>query len=409
MSFIKSIEVENFYSIKNKINVDFEASDYAIENHSERLLRYENKYFSQLNAFYGANASGKSSLLRAIATIATVMTNTSETSFPKSFKNKFNTPKKISKIKVNFVLSIDDTFQEYQYILTFSSLNYLNNAIDNEELYLCNKRRETLINRKKRIVKNVGENVTTGVFNKLNNKKSLIEEFYKFDETRIIEKIHDCFNYIALTSNITNAYTTDITPTDNIEKVLNIFLATQEDKSLLSDFLIRFSTSIGLDIEEITPNYIETENGEMKFDGLLIKHSINTKKDLEFLLESDGTMSLMNMLMNIFLSHISKSPLIIDEVDSILHPMLVPIINKLIIDNNIQIIYTTHNVYNMQFLYSDEITLIEKDKKHITTINPLKNNPDIDPTDNILSLYEEGYLGGIPNFNEISTEILIYD
>ena len=60
----------------------------------------------------------------------------------------------------------------------------------------------------------------------------------------------------------------------------------------------------------------------------------------------------------------------------------------------------------MQFLQNDEIFLIEKDSNHKTTIKAVKNNPDIKGYKNLLTLYENGYLGGLPNIKEILTKIL---
>jgi hypothetical protein len=86
--------------------------------------------------------------------------------------------------------------------------------------------------------------------------------------------------------------------------------------------------------------------------------------------------------------------------------MLIPIINNLLIENDIQIIYSTHNIYNMQFLQNDEIFLIEKDSEHKTTINPVKDNKEIKGYKNLLTLYENGYLGGLPDIKEILTKIV---
>lgn len=114
---------------------------------------------------------------------------------------------------------------------------------------------------------------------------------------------------------------------------------------------------------------------------------------------------LMKILLDIYMAKKTFSPLIIDELDSIIHPMLVPIINNLLIENDIQIIYSTHNIYNMKFLQNDEVFLIEKDESHKTTIKPVKDMSDIKGYKNLLTLYENDYLGGIPKVEEIITKI----
>lgn len=63
----------------------------------------------------------------------------------------------------------------------------------------------------------------------------------------------------------------------------------------------------------------------------------------------------------------------------------------------------------MKYLYHDEITIIEKDSEHLTYVKELKKFDNIDFTDNILDLYEEGTFGGIPDINSIYTKINNYE
>lgn len=403
MGFIKKIEIENFYSIKNEISLDFESSGYMTENHKDRVFNFKNENYSILNAIYGANASGKSSILRAIIAVSQVISNSSDEKLPISFKNKFNNKKTLSKINLNFIVNE----REYLYQLTFKSVDFKNIGIRNEILYLIDNDKILLFDRNKKIIKNIEDNIKESIFDKLNDKKSLIYEFYKFDKINDFENILNFFKTIKYVTNITNAYIIETAPSKNrIEKLLEHFI--KEDKIFgLKDFIINFLNSIGLDIENLIPNYKLDDEGNKLFDSLFIKHRISKNKELEFILESDGTMNLVQILINVFLAKLDNSVLIIDEFDSILHPMLVPLLNKLLLDNKIQVIYTTHNIYNMKYLYHDEITIIEKNSEHLTNVKALKKSEKIDFTDNILDLYEEGIFGGIPNINSIYTKINI--
>jgi AAA15 family ATPase/GTPase len=404
MGFIKKIEIENFYSIKNAISLDLESSEYMIKNHSDRVIKSKNENYSILNAIYGANASGKSSILRAIIAVSQVISNSSDERLPISFKNKFNSKKTLSKINLNFIVNE----KEYLYELTFKSVDFKNIGIRNEILYLIDNDKTLLFDRSKKIIKNIENNIKESIFNKLNDKKSLIYEFYKFDKTNEFEIILNFFKIIKYTTNITNAYITETAPSKNrIEKLLEHFM--QEEIFGLKDFIINFLNSIGLDIVNLIPTYKLDDDGNKLFDSLFIKHKISKSKELEFVLESDGTMNLVQILINVFIVKMNKSVLVIDEFDSILHPMLVPLLNKLLLDNKIQVIYTTHNIYNMKYLYHDEITIIEKDSEHLTYVKELKKFDNIDFTDNILDLYEEGTFGGIPDINSIYTKINNYE
>ena len=115
MGFIKKIEIENFYSIKNAISLDLESSEYMIKNHSDRVIKSKNENYSILNAIYGANASGKSSILRAIIAVSQVISNSSDERLPISFKNKFkdyeNKQTKKYDLKLNYFEDSPSMFQ----------------------------------------------------------------------------------------------------------------------------------------------------------------------------------------------------------------------------------------------------------------------------------------------------------
>ena len=259
---------------------------------------------------------------------------------------------------------------------------------------------------------------TSNSFEELKNSIELLPKVLKFFQKIKINKLKindnefeiilNFFKIIKYTTNITNAYITETAPSKNrIEKLLEHFM--QEEIFGLKDFIINFLNSIGLDIVNLIPTYKLDDDGNKLFDSLFIKHKISKSKELEFVLESDGTMNLVQILINVFIVKMNKSVLVIDEFDSILHPMLVPLLNKLLLDNKIQVIYTTHNIYNMKYLYHDEITIIEKDSEHLTYVKELKKFDNIDFTDNILDLYEEGTFGGIPDINSIYTKINNYE
>lgn len=108
---------------------------------------------------------------------------------------------------------------------------------------------------------------------------------------------------------------------------------------------------------------------------------------------------LFSILYDIYYAWKKGSVLVIDELDSILHPMLVPAINILAATNNVQLLYTTHNIYNLKYLYNDEIFLIEKDQKHNTTVRDAKLHPGYE---NFAVLYEENQLGGLPELSNLN-------
>lgn len=406
MAFITSLRIKNFFSIKDEVILDFKASPYNIENNPDRLFEFNGEYYNKVISLYGANASGKTTVLKAITNVSANITNQDDKIFYTSFKNKFSKPKDFSELAITFVLKIDNIFQEFLYKVEFKSNRFENVGIKNEHLFIFKKnKKEKLIDREKKIVKNIDNNITKAIFDNLSDKKSLVEELYKFEDRKTLEEIVKFFVNISVSSNI-GIYNTQLgIDTFRYENIAN-WLTNGFDDKLLQNFYLSFFNSIGLDISKIEAKYKEYDTKEKEFLGIDVFHDINPKEPLEVALESDGTQMLMKILLDIYKAKILGAVLVLDELDSIVHPMLVPIIINLLIENDIQIIYSTHNIYNMQFLQNDEIFLIEKNSEHKTKVEPVKNNSNIKGYENLLTHYENGELGGIPKVEDIFIKIL---
>ena len=143
-------------------------SSYNIEHNKNRLFELNGEYYNKIISFYGANASGKTTILKAIITLARIIKNEQTDNFPTSFKNKFADLDSTSEIEIGFV--VDN--KEYLYTLTFESQRYNNISIKNEELYIV-KDKQTFFNRENKKIQNIDKNIQEVLFDKLSEKKSL--------------------------------------------------------------------------------------------------------------------------------------------------------------------------------------------------------------------------------------------
>jgi len=396
MAFITSLTIKNFFSIKNEVTIDFKASQYNIENNPERLFEFNGEYYNKIISLYGANASGKTTVLKAIIALSTTIMDERSDYFPLYFKNKFSNVNDDSQLSMNFI--IDN--RKFTYIVIFkSNKQYEIIGIKDEKLFLGE---ETLFDRGNQLVTNIDNNIQKGIFNNLSEKKSLLPEFYKFDNTKTLQKIKIFFTPFSFTS-----HPIDIMNTPNITHGdIGEWLDREPFKEEVNDFILSFFKSIGYDIVKIKLDYQEELGKKRELKSIKIFHKIDSDEPLELYLESSGTQNLLKLLIDIYYMKVMGTPLVIDEFDSLIHPILTPIIINLLIKNDIQIIYSTHNIYNMQFLQNDEIFLIEKDANHVTKIKPIKDNKNIKGYENLLTYYENGELGGIPKIEDIITKIL---
>lgn len=116
--------------------------------------------------------------------------------------------------------------------------------------------------------------------------------------------------------------------------------------------------------------------------------------------ESDGTHATLNML-HVLLPALEQGHLVlVDELDRSLHPQLVLALIGLFTDpvanpNGAQLLFTTHDVEVLTTLRRDEVVLVEKDNAGISRLTPLS---DYRPRnrDDLRRSYLEGRYGGVP-------------
>lgn len=409
MNFIKQFKLKNFFSIKDEVVLNLEASEYTKQNHIDRaFVNVDGKFYNKLISIYGANASGKTTLLKAFVVVGAIINNEKSDGIPYSIKNKFAHANSKTEITIDFTVEVNGQAQEFQYELTLdANKSKVNHEISNEILYtIKDGKRSTFFNRKdkKLNIDDIDDKTKEIVFDNIKKTISVFKEFEKFDRTsNTLSTIKNFLGKIPTLTNINSAFfTTFGIKKEDEEKLLSNIL----NDDILENFLVKFLISIGMDIKSIDVDFEFDENNQIKgIKDILIYHNIDNKIPLEYKLESDGTKMLFKILIDVYLAKKYKTVLIIDEFDSVLHSMLVPLLNKLIIDNDVQLFYTTHNIYNMKFLYADEIYIIEKDKEHKTHIIEPKENKKIKGFENFLALYENNYLGGLPSFENIFTKI----
>jgi AAA15 family ATPase/GTPase len=94
---------------------------------------------------------------------------------------------------------------------------------------------------------------------------------------------------------------------------------------------------------------------------------------------------------------------IIDEPDAYLHPLMLKSLitrfsNSRINTGGGQIIFSTHNIYVLDFLKKYEINLVDK-KDAVTQVRRLDTIPGVRNTDNFVKKYFDREYDGLPQFD----------
>ncbi len=430
---IVNFSVQNFGSIKDKQTLSFEADksthleDYYIISAAGglRLLK--------LALIYGANASGKTTILKAMDFLRELVLEPAEKKTdsldfsPFLFDNE--TPKQNSIIYIDFVQN--DIRYNYEVELN-------KNAVSKEELNFFNPNKANVFKRTTDIEKQFTE-ITFGskikkdkTFEKTLESNTLwnntvLGGFLKTNiELKELKEATDWFKEylkpLIYTRTELEGYVTSRINKTEIEKdiVVNILkkadfnisdiLIQTEDKEIPEGFFEFLEKQVKSQEERIK----ELKNkGKFTIDKLEFEHTVkNNKYSLPFELESQGTRRYYGFagLLSLLIKNSIAFP--IDELEASLHPELYVhfLLSFLINSKESQIIATTHNreiLTNKDIFRNDVIWFTDKSETCATELYSLSDfdSSVVRDTSNIFNAYKTGKLGGTPNLGDYYIDI----
>ena len=441
--------VENYRSFKNRTEFSmFPGAPKLKQNH---LIKNNDLSVLKFAAIYGANAAGKSNLIKSITTAKNLIVNGigsigSNEYFklddkmkyhPSSFEFEFIMNKKNYAYGFNIDINKQEFLGEWLYELSREK-EYL---IFERDLINNTFKKKNFIDEKAKLRFEIFNEAISSdkkclLINEMNrNKGKLFEEY---DELRIFNDIYKWFSN-TLEIEDKNLYTPKFEvlcdENNNVIKLLEAFnIGISDYKFVEADdlFIEKAFKKKGIPNEILREvlgdikdkmskedcirnkkKYVICSNNELyrlsildndniKIETVVFEHS--NKKSINFLLEdeSDGTKRIIDLL-KILLSKKEKV-FVIDEIERSLHPNLTYKFIELFLEhkNNSQLIITTHEdrLMDLNLLRRDEIWLAEKDKYGSTKLITMESyQPRFDKR--ILKAYLEGRFGGIPKLKSI--------
>jgi len=431
-----NFSIQNFGSIKDRQTLSFEADKskhleeyYIIETNGLRLLK--------LGLIYGANASGKTTILKALDFLRTLVIKPkmqkTETFDFEPFLFDDNTSQQ------NTVFSIEFIQNEVRYLYEVE-LN--KKAITKEELYSYNPRKSAVFKRttdlQNKFTKiefgsktKISKSATETLENNTLWNNTVLGGFLK---TNIdVEEFLDVLNWFS------GYLKTLVNPQSNLSKEIKKSISENQNKSVLiqilkradfniSDILIKEDIIEVPDIIEFLDNperfYKKKENKDREFQviahgrlstkSIEFEHTVNKKTyTLDIEMESQGTQRYFGLSGIIYILIKDSVLFPIDELESSLHPDLFThfLLSFLTNSKKSQIIATTHNrevLGNRDIFRNDAIWITDKSNKSCAT--ELYSLADFDTsvirdTSNIFNAYKLGKLGGIPNLGDYYIDI----
>ena len=425
---IISFSIENFGSIKDKQELSFEA---------EKTTHLENHYIIQaigglrllkLGLIYGANASGKTTILQALNFLRDLVLEPEEKKTESLDFNPFlfdlKTPKE------NSILSIDFIQNEIRY---YYEVEFTKKAIVKEALYFYNPTKTNVFKRTTDVNKQFAQITFGGKIKKDKTFEKTLESNTLWNNTVLggylktnieLKELKDATDWFSnylrpLISSKTDleSYVTSRIDSTEIRKgdILNILkkadlnisdiLIQKEQRNIPDGFIEFIEKQIKVPSDELN----EFRNrGKMNSINLEFEHTVNNEKyTLPSKLESEGTMRYYGFagILSILINKSVAVP--IDELEASLHPDLYIhfLLSFLMNSKKSQIIATTHNrelLNDKDIFRNDAIWITDKSENSATELYSLSDfdSSIIRDTSNIYNAYKAGKLGGVPNLGD---------
>lgn len=408
--------VKNFLSFKNKVTLSMEKG--IGDENLDNVVSINNLELLKTSTIYGANASGKSNVLKAITCAILMVRNSSL--IPVGGKWNFIKPFLFDEIS-------KEEPSEFEFIFIMNNVKYRyffstdENKVYDEILDAYYTQKPTnIFTRTKTNNYEFSEDKNKLELLAANNTENKL--FLATATTWNYDKTKDAYLWFA---NVIDTY-------DSFNNIMDKDLIDySKDEENLKEFALKLLREADILIKDINVDYEEKEmdntmmdmivpslrrNGEkfkIKNVNIELEHEViddnnmHTYK-LNFTEESSGTRVLFAFAP--FLKRAFESPkvIIVDELERSMHPALVEFIvklfnNKEINKANSQLIFTTHatNLLNLELLRRDQIWFTEKNPENgVSDLYPL-DSFSVRKDENIQKGYINGRYGAIPFIRDI--------
>ncbi len=373
-----SFGFRNFYSFREGAVVSFELDAQA------RKAIGSSAPVSAALCVKGANASGKTHVLKAISFLGYFVTRSfredpdSEIAISPHFENSE---------PIDFFAEFISKGERFYYELSVTK-----NEILTEKISRRRSRLSLLLERKRNKITKC-----TKEWDRLNNillrkNASIIStaKQYGFDE---IESIQNFFEGI-----LTNVTYSGLRTTIFDEYEASEIISKNKD---FSDFVKQFISGCDVGITDITIAKKKEDDGKERYFPAF-HHGEGMEKTITWHTESSGTRALFRELIKYKVTLDLGGILVADEFDIHLHPHILPKILNLFLDEKsnskgAQIIFTTHNSAIMDFMGKYRTYLVQKENNESYAYRLDEIPGEILRNDRPISrLYKDGRIGGIP-------------
>lgn len=411
---VLEIRISNFFSIRDEIVLDFRAANIKSAN----AVALANNIFEQNKAnilktiaIYGANASGKSNIIKAIRFCHAMVfeshlhnENTIYNFQPFKFNGYDNKPS-------NYFIRFESNGLEYEYAISLSRQSILT-----ESLYYYPKGRITKIfTRDERLGKTKKEKYSFGdqikrpmdVAENTSNKTLYISRASQMDREigkEIFNYFHSQFilDYVGFGASAIESLSNQnrqqlveaikIADSDIVD--VKIKVLKKPGKHFKAD-----AKTMTLTVEDVVQDYLQIKT----------YHKTSPSIAFDFLSEeSQGTIKLFFIMLTILDVVKNNKVLLIDEIEDSLHPKIIDyLFNIFRTGEKAQLLCTTHNTrfLDLKKVRKDQIYFANKRFDGSTDLYSLYDYSDFRDTMDLEKAYLQGRFDAVPIVNDSQEKI----
>lgn len=385
VKMVLEIRLSNMFSFRDEVTLDLQAAKIQTKKARElegNLFSVDGEQMLKSVALFGANASGKSNVIKAIRACVNMVRSSHnynvDTWFaisPFKFEDYANKP---SSFYIRFLLN----GVEYEY-----SFSFMHDEIITETLYYYPNGRKSL------------------VFSRDESRGTEKKDIYEFKT--VIKRPFDVAD-------------------NTSKKTLYISRASQMDREIAQKIFLFFCNDIVLDYQVANIDSLDNLFKERKEQMLEVLrtadsdiidfkiqnnaittfHRTNPSVAFDFETEeSEGTKTLFRMMVRMIgIIHEGKM-LLVDEIDNSLHTQLVEfVIGMFNHSDHAQLIYTTHNTHllNTDFQRRDQVYFVNKREDGSSDLYSLFDFKDFRDTLDMEKAYLQGRFDAIPYISTLT-------
>jgi len=423
---ILEFSVTNTFSIQEKQTISFEAVQYkGSEDLAAHCIECGNKKILKLACIYGANASGKTNMLGALCFYMQFMLR----SFTQTTHDE-----NINVIPFQFTNDVKQTTSEFELIVYMKERETNKYIRYNYELKLTREKvlyevLSYMPNGKKRLIFSRTENsIKWG--SRITGEKKTIDKILRSNASVIstaaqvghplikffYDNIYFSFRGMVNIRSIEDlySYVLDRVEKDEVFKKILIVLLSASDIGTINDIQIKLEDFPDMLIKQFSQEFQEQiVRSKQKLKTVELNHKYNENNYmLPLVLESEGTKRFMQLALPLYDLIISKSIVVIDELESSLHRALVELFLKLFIElsDESQLLFTTHNqdLLDSNLLRDDEVWFCYKTEKGNSVYNSITDYTGIQAGISRKALYSADKFGALPQINFYLLKELLY-